>query len=164
MTNRRQISTIGSNLSTEALVTHRLSKGSILGPLHFTLYVNEVPLFVQLCHMSLSADDTAITVNAEEPETLQQELEGAMNNVLLWYRRKCLAVNVVYSKFILFGTSSTLFSMDNIKVEVNGHSLEKVTCYKSRGVKLDSQLNFHDHINYIKGRTLAKINLLSRIS
>ncbi len=73
-----------------------------------------------------------------------------MNSVLLWYRHSRLSDNVV--------------KVEDVKVEVNGQSLEKVTSYKYLGIKLDSQLEFHEHINYIKGKTLAKIKLLSYIS
>ena len=68
---RKQVTKINGKLSTESEVTYGVPQGSILGPLLFSIYVNDLPSFIEDGYISLYADDMAICVSDNDPIQLQ---------------------------------------------------------------------------------------------
>ncbi len=108
LTNRKQVTKIGNETSSPALITHGVPQGSILGLLMFSLYVNDLPESLHDCHVSLYADDTAIDVTDKDPNELKLKLEAVMQQVSSWYQKNKLSVNLQKSKFMLMGTQPCL--------------------------------------------------------
>ena len=135
LTNCRQVTKIVNEISSSAMITHGVPQGSILGPLMFSLYVND-------CHISLYADDTAIVVSDTDSQLLQLKMASVMQQVSLWYQKNQLSVNLRKSKFMLIGTQPALANMGNVTVNIGNNSLERVSSYKYLGIKLDCFLKF----------------------
>ena len=147
-------------MTNEAKVTFGVPQGSILGPLLFSLYVNDLPGIIQDGFISLYADDTAICVSDSDPMQVQYKLETKLALVQQWYQKNKLPLNLSKTSLMFFGTSFQLQQSSNVRVKVGSTEILRVDNYKYLGIKLDSRLTFSDHIAYIKGKTLAKINSL----
>ncbi len=87
-----------------------------------------------------------------------------MQAVIKWFTKNKLSANIKKTKLMFFGTHSTLKSMDEVTTGIAGEALETVQTFKYLGGKLDNRLTFNEHINYVKGKTFAKIKLLGRVS
>ena len=135
-----------------------------MGPLLFTLYVNDLPKNVNDGFISLSVDDTAICISDSSAIEMNRRLNATLNTVVHWFTRNKLSANLKKTKLMFFGTQATLSQMNEVKASTAGVTLETVHTFKYLGVMLDSLLSFNDHINYIKGKTFAKIKLLSKVS
>ena len=118
LTNRSQITKIRNARSNPAPIIHGVPQGSILGPLLFTLYVNDLPLALPECHVSHYADDTAVVVSDTNLDELQRKLSSAMNNIIKWYQKK-----------------STISQLEKIKTYVDQN--ESITCLHGERTSLD---------------------------
>ena len=98
-------------------ISHGIPQGSILGPLLFSLYVNDIPDVITDGSISMYADDTAICVNASDPLEMQRKLESVLIKVSRWYRVNKLSVNLNKTRLMLFGTGAMLEHMNQVQVK-----------------------------------------------
>ncbi len=161
--NRSQQTKVDNVLSDTVTVTCGVSQGSILGPLLFTLYVNDLPSIIDNGRCYLYADDTAIAVSDHRPEVLQRKLNQSLNLLASWFVKNKLSLNLKKCKYMIFGTSHQINVIGNLDILYSGVYIEKVNSFKYLGVVLDSRLTFGEHISYLKSKTYSKIKLLGRV-
>ena len=85
-----------------------------MGPLLFTIYVNDLPINVDNGECYLYADDTAIAVSNYRPQIIEQKLNNSVHVLASWFVNNKLPLNLHKCKFMLFGKKSTtaqLFSL-----------------------------------------------------
>ena len=157
---RTQVTKLNGEISSEARIEYGVPQGSILGPMLFSLYVNDLPANITGGFISLYADDTAVCVTDSDPDRLNVKLCEQLELLKKWYQRNKLSLNIDKTKVMLFGTQGMLAKMAEVRLE----NIERVDTYKYLGMKLDSLLNFDEHVAYIKGKTIPKLKLLGRLS
>ena len=118
-------------------VTSGVPQGSVLGPLLFVLYVNELSAAIQ-CPIQLLADDTKLYRSvglASDAQSLQRDLDGAV----AWSDTWCLPFNEAKCSTLHFGRS-------NVKSVycMRGAALEQVSVERDLGVMVDSDLKFRE--------------------
>ena len=84
ITDRKQRTCCGNELSDELPVTHGVPQGSILGPLLFVMYINDLPSVLDACHASLYADDTVIYCYGFSSQELTDNLNQDLLAVAKW--------------------------------------------------------------------------------
>ena len=113
LTDRKQKCQLGDVITSESRVTCGIPQGSILGPLLFLLYINDLPDCLRQVSPRLFADDTNLTAAGETIE----EVELAMNNDLLrikeWLLANKLSLNVAKTEFLLIGSHHKLNNLDS---------------------------------------------------
>uniref|UniRef100_A0A3P9HG26 ribonuclease H n=1 Tax=Oryzias latipes TaxID=8090 RepID=A0A3P9HG26_ORYLA len=125
-----------------------LPQGSLLSPLLFSLYINDLP---SCCppnvQCQLYADDAVIYVHARDGYQAAQELTSAMNKVSEWLQKSQLILNVSKTVCMYFSKSST--NQDTPPVLINGTAIQSVSEYKYLGITIDTQLTFKSHIKKV---------------
>ena len=81
--NRRIVTQVGNTLSREQCISYGVPQGSILGPLLFALYINDMVKTVENCKIHLYADDTVLYFSSKNPHTVQQKLQQELNTISL---------------------------------------------------------------------------------
>ncbi len=94
-------------------------------------------------------------------------IEGKLNRTLdilsTWFASNKLSLNLSKCKFMTFGTRVQLERIGNIDIKSGDAALEHVNKFKYLGIWLDSNLNFTEHVLYLKSKLYAKIKLLGRV-
>ena len=145
LSNRTQYVQVGAQISSPLDTECGVPQGSVLGPLLFILYVNDLPLCAE-SNFTLFADDT--TVLEKIPSFDLTTIIGTIENVDSWMKENKLKCNVDKSKAVVFGNnlpSELSFGVHNILIKPQ---------LKYLGVVIDEKLTFSDHCAKVKNRLL----------
>ena len=142
---RYQVVNVNSATSSTELVTSGVPQGSILGPLFFVLYVNDLPSCFKNCQSLMYADDLKLfrSIEGDSDYTLLQ------NDVLAlscWCATWKLKLNVTKCKILTF-TNKKRYKVYDYKLD--GTNLERVKHMRDLGVILSSDLSYNRHVNYV---------------
>ncbi len=159
---RLQVTRVGQEISRPMLVDCGVPQGSILGPLLFSIYVNDMPKCLDLCKTNLYADDTALTIIANTRYNLENKMNNILNDVFNWFKVNRLSLNCAKSKIVCFGTQRQLAKCDALNVECDGIKLEQITSYKYLGIMVDSKLSFDKNTEYIYSKVIKRIGVLGK--
>ena len=157
LNNRIQYVEINDSISEEILVLSGVGQGTHLGPLLFTVVVNDISHILKNSNILLFADDLKIYKKIfcyQDKNELQKEI----NLLYKWCLNNGLILNLDKCCFITFGNSRVLpldYCINNLK-------LNKVSVIKDLGIYIDEELNFKSHINYIILKSKKKLNFLKR--
>ncbi len=102
---------------------------SVLGPLLFVLYINDLPNAVKSCHISLYADDTALHYSDSSLDQLQSNLQQDLNSILDWFTCNKITLNLSKSVSMLIGVSQKI-SGKSLAIKVNDKKITNVDKYR----------------------------------
>ena len=156
---------IGHVHSSRLPITCGVPQGSVLGPLLFLLYINDLPLHVKHSNLSLFADDATLHKSGGSVENVSTHLSSDVENINTWCYENYMTINENKSKTMLIGTSQKLSRLPqrSLSITVNGQALENVDCEKLLGIYIDPSLQFHKHIDSVCRSITTKLALLKRI-
>ena len=141
-------------------ITCGVPQGSILGPLLFILYINDLYTFLTDCTVSLYADDTALYTSAKTQIEIKLTLQIELTVVCEWLKANKLTLNAKKTKYVIFGTKQTLTTKPDLNLKVGNDKIERATSMKYLGVILDDHLTFDEHIAYIINKSSKKLGVL----
>ena len=151
--------------STE-IIKSGVPQGSILGPLLFLCYVNDLPnAFDGICQMLAYADDTQLLVTAKTKKELKIKLETAMKAAQNWYSNNFMLNNVTKTDFLIFSPQRKNESLDCDIYNVNEKkTIKSKSVIEILGVQIDSKLKFTKQINQIKKKAFNTTRQIHRIN
>ena len=109
--NRAMVCSINGTLSTSSLLTCGVPQGTILGPLLFLIYINDLPNCLTHCDPSMYADDTHITYADNDVTVIQRRLNEDLNNIYNWLTANKLTLNLTKTEFMLIGSRQRLSTL-----------------------------------------------------
>ena len=109
--NRTQLCSINGSLSKNRSLTCGVPQGTILGPLLFLLYINDLPNCLSNCESRMYADDTHLTYAGDCVDNLQLYLNQDLDNVHDWLRANKLTLNMTKTEFMLIGSRQRLSTL-----------------------------------------------------
>ena len=104
LSNRSQRTMANSYMSDDLPVTCGVPQGSVLEPLFFILYINDVQQAVPISNIQLYADDTVIFEKGPDPNTIVPKLQNSLDGFTKWCRANKLSLNASKTKLMVFGT------------------------------------------------------------
>lgn len=158
-----------NNCSSETLENNTgVPQGSILGPLLFILYINDIETIFTHCKIHLYADDALITLSGTNLITMNSILNAELNRLEIWLRNNKLKVNVPKTKAMLLCSKTNRnkykLEIQNVNIVIEGEKIEFVNNFKYLGIIIDNDLNFKSHASYIIKKIACKVGLFRRIS
>ena len=163
LSNRKQQVCVNGQLSSSATISLGVPQGSILGPLAFIIYINDLPSVIRHSCIHLYADDTVVFIGSNNPIDLRKKLEEDLASVHAWFNQNQLTVNVAKTKFMLYGTSTLRNCFSDIQLNIGGQKVERVKNFKYLGVIFDENLSWDDHVQYIHAKASSRLYLFRRI-
>lgn len=161
--NRQQSVFINSTQSNHAAVKHGVPQGSILGPLLFLLFINDLPLHTDVM-TDLYADDATLYEASKSKEQIERKLQNALCDLSVWCKQNGMLINTDKTKAMLITTPQRRSKIDdNLQISLNDVHLSKVSSDKVLGVQIDNNLSWGEHVSKVVRKMSTNIWLLSKI-
>ena len=144
-------------------VTQGVPQGSVLGPLFYIIYANDLSEVVKKCEIALYADDTVLFTSNPDFGKATSDLQEDINSLSDWCNNNGIMANTDKTKVMVFGNPTVLKKVSQPKIMLNGVPLQVVSEYKYLGVTLDNYLTFNLHVNRIIGSVTAKLKQFQRM-
>lgn len=154
LTNRTQYVKIENEISTNLPVISGVPQGSVLGPLLFIIFLNDIINASSDSKLVIYADDCTLYSNSPNLDKLLHHSEQYLLNIDKWSMLNKLIINLKKTKFMITSWNRN-FSTENVQLNLNGNPITRVDTFKLLGVVFDAKLNFKDHVNHI----LTKVNI-----
>lgn len=162
--NRTQKVRFNNKYSKLMAIDHGVPQGSVLGPLLFVLYINDI---TEVCpigsNVKLFADDTMIYVTGECSEEINKKMNDVFHKIENWMNLNKLKLNAEKTKYMIVRSSRKEVKGQIKIVCMNGVVLERVEVIKYLGVMIDSRLTFAEHCDYMLKKIGKKTSFLNRI-
>jgi hypothetical protein len=151
LSNRSQIVFHNNKLSSTRKVNIGVPQGTILGPVLFLLYINDLPnVLPPSSQMNIFADDVVIYCSHNDVNCLKNDIQHAVNNVHEWYKRNKLSLSLEKCECMVIN-SNPLKQIENFCINLGENTLTQVHMAKYLGVTIDDKFKWFDHL-----RNLAK--------
>jgi hypothetical protein len=182
LSNRTQVVDINGNVSRPCNIDISVLQGSILGPILFLCYINDLPNVTDL-DMFLFADDASGLKASNNLSELVDKCNTEIQKLANWFRANKMAVNTNKTKFIIFHTKGKKIEMQNKTVVFNNNEIGKAEdpslitplericnsnadpqkrAFKLLGVYFDENLSFNYHVNYLCCKLSKSLFFLNR--
>ena len=161
---RRQCVSVSNCISDFLTVKSGVPQGSILGPLLFCLYINDMCnlRFHENTKISLYADDTALFNYDINVEKVQKNLQQDFDLISNWFENNDMYLHSGKTKVMMFGPKRKLHNK-KLMVKYKNERLDNTESIKYLGVILDSQLLWNEHVAYIRNKLGRSIGCIRRI-
>ena len=161
LTGRKQRVKIGDNKSNWVTLKKGVPQGSILGPLLFNIFINDLFLFIEKCNLYNYADDDTLSKSSKELHDVLSCLRHDCDIALDWFAANGMQANPGKFQFMVVSTKhvgSQTLSLGTDTV------IKSDDCVKVLGVRLDSRLSFSEHVSVSCGKAAKQLNALARVS
>ncbi len=140
LADRKQFVDINCTLSAPEDVTCGVPQGSILGPLLFLLYVNDMPSSVS-CDLMLYADDSALIVSGKIVQAIETKLSQELYKISVWLEKNKLSLHLGKTESILFASKKRLKDKNKMNIVCNGNEIIAKDSVKYLGATLDQDMS-----------------------
>jgi Skp family chaperone for outer membrane proteins len=162
LTNRKQYVIYNSSKSSMGNVTIGVPQGSILGPLLFLLYVNEINNVSDKLCCILFADDTNIFTTGKSLKEIQTILNDELSLINSWFQANKLSINISKTNFMIMSSTGKRYNSNDCKILIDGQVIECVAQTKFLGVIIDNKLSWKFHMDHISSKISKGIGILIR--
>ncbi len=159
LSNRSQFVKVNGVTSSLLHILYGVPQGSILGPLLFLIFINDLPNATSL-YVKLFADDTFLCAQNPNFSALETEVNNELDKVAGWLLSNRLTLNVSKSKFMIVSRKRQI---PPFSLEIKGTCLEKCNSYKYLGIFIDKDLNWTTHIQYITKKVLKACGAIAKL-
>ena len=169
LTNRIQYMEIDTIASTQQMITTAVPQGSILGPLLFLIYVNDLLQCSSLFDFVLYADDDTTVFSSIEYAFTEQSINqnDTINDELQqvgdWLAVNDLVLNVEKTKYMVFHPYQKDISSLNTELCINSEQIERVNNFNFLGILIDEHLNWKAHKEMVANKIFKYCGVLNRI-
>ena len=163
MTDRKQFVEFLNEKSDFIKIKTGVPQGSILGPLLFIIYINDIVNATSYFESILYADDTSLintSINLNDQNEINN-LNFELNKISEWLTTNKLTLSVPKTKYCLFTTRNK--SIGSIKVTINNEQIQKVPEFSFLGVTLNENMSWRSHIDKMSNKISRIIGLLCKL-
>ena len=146
LSNRSQYVSINGYDSSLAAINCGVPQGSVLGPLLFLLYINDLNQAIKFCKVHHFADDTNLLCLGNSIKKLNKLVNADLKHLVNWLNANKIPLNVKKTEMVIFKSKQNKFEGD-LKIKLSGKRLYPTQSVKYLGVKIDTNLSWQYYVN-----------------
>ena len=164
LSGRNQSVCIGKSKSPQTPCSIGVPQGSILGPLLFILYINDLPSVCQSTQVIMYADDTVVFVSGRDLTSVNNKLTSDLTCLNHWLFENHLTLNIKKTECMYFHSmQKKVDPAVHQSIKINNEPLAIVTSYKYLGVTLDSHLTYKEHVSKLVKQIKQRLFVFQKI-
>ena len=160
---RKQFTFINNIASNVCDVHCGVPQGSVLGPLLFLLYINDIGVSVPNQKPKLFADDTNLFIVGSDLKVIEVQANLCLQNMEKWFYANKLSLNIDKTFYMLFGSKSYCQTDTTLNLFINVQRINKVVSCKYLGVIIDEALKWEEHIDYVYKKIIRFSSILYKL-
>ena len=162
LTNRKQFVSIEGFQSEIKSMKFGVPQGSVLGPILFLIYINDLHIAIKYSLVHHFADDTNLLLKNKSLKQLQKHMNIDLKILQNWLKANKISLNASKTELILFRHPNKKVNYD-LKIKINGKRLYPSDYVKYLGITIDSFLNWRFHSNNLSIKLCRANGMLSKI-
>ena len=162
ISNRQQFVQIGDTKSKILPIRCGVPQGSILGPLLFIIYINDITKVSKLFDLIMFADDTNLFIKDNDIHSLISKANTELEKISKWFKLNKLSLNIKKTNFILFKNKRKAQNVP-LELKIDNTRIEQIKKTKFLGVIVNETLTWDDHIKTVKQKVQKNIGIIFRI-
>ena len=162
LSNRQQYVSIDKADSSVKELEYGVPQGSILGPLLFIIYINDLPSISNIAKFILYADDANIIVTGSNIHEVLTKITGLSLDLVKWVDCNGLALNLKKTKFMIF-TRQRNIDFSSIDLHICNTKIELTTEARFLGVIVDDKLSWSHHISALRMKMSKYLGIMYKI-
>ena len=162
LSNRKQFVSYNNTHSEYKTIQCGVPQGSIIGPILFLLYINDMVNASDVLFPILFADDSNVFINGKNPANLADNMNKELEKLVEWVNTNKLLLNINKTHFMFFSLTKRRVITDCV-IMIKQDIISRVYSTKFLGVIIDSQLKWNEHIQYIKAKISKGLGIISKV-
>ena len=138
-------------------------QGSILGPLLFIIYMNDIVYSSTKMSFYMFADDTNLIISDSNLQRLITTINIELSHISSWFKANKLSLNIKKTNYIIFKNKHSNRKYENINISIDNNEIERVSNTKFLGVFVDECLTWSVHNNYVVNIVSKYTGILYRL-
>ena len=163
LNNRMQFVSIDGKNSMTKTLTYGVPQGSILGPLFFIVYINDIPEIHAFAKFILYADDANIILTANSLAEIISQFITLSSALKAWVASNGLALNLKKTNYMIFTNQRRINGIDSFDLKICNRSIERKSVARFLGVLIDEKLKWSHHISAIKSKMARYVGIFYKI-
>ena len=160
LTARRQRVKINSTYSSWLDITSGVPQGSVLGPLLFNIFINDMIFFLKRSKVCNFADDNTLYATSKQLHEVLASLELDVGITLDWFETNFMVANPSKFQIMFLG----LHQPHKLCLEINNQIVPSSDTVKLLGIDIDSKLSFDNHVKAVCAKASRKVSAFSRVA
>jgi hypothetical protein len=160
---RKQYVSINGVDSSVTNISHGVPQGSVLGPLLFLLFINDLPKVSNKFQTVLFADDSTLSIPMSKKQSLEDHasvINIELARVQNWIKCNKMCINPDKTRYIVFSYRN---NVELPIVELGDNVIQATDSIKFLGVIIDEKLSFQYHVNYISTKLSKSVGILYKL-
>lgn len=162
LSDRKQFVNINGTYSSQLPLKYSVPQGSILGPLLFIIYINDIPNINKFAKFILYADDANIIITGYHTSEIISQFYDLSNALLNWVRANELALNIKKTNYMIF-TRSRSPNLEAFNPKINNIPIERKTVARFLGVLVDEKLTWTNHIAALRLKMARYVGIIYKL-
>ena len=160
LTGRSQYVEVNGHKSSHLQISTGIPQGSVLGPLLFLIYINDLPNASNIFDMLMYADDTTLFCNMTDTITVDV-INEELSKICDWLGANKLSLNIVKTKYMLYHSINKRVIYPKLKI--NNNNIDRITQFNFLGVILHERMSWKQHIEHIRLKIAKTIGIIYRL-
>ncbi len=158
LSNRIQCIIINGQASDWGSISSGVPQGSVLGPLLFLLFINDVTHVIRHCSVRLFAEDTCLFIEVDNRAAAAENINTHLTHIQNWADQWLITFSAPKTKSLIISTKPNV--NHHPRVKLGGYEIDEVTSHTYLGVKFSSNLRWGNHIHDLSVTTRKRLNIM----